>query len=137
MQQYQQPVQQYQQPVQQYQQPVQQYQQPVQQQVQQPSVTQLVEAPKQQTVAQAPAAQTNNAAGALKAHSVVVGAFSVRANAEGLVNTLRNAGYSGAQFTYDGKLYRVIASTYDTRDAAVRDQSALKATYPAAWILDK
>ena len=100
-------------------------------------MTQLVEAPAQQTVAQAPAAQANNAAGALKAHSVVVGAFSVRANAEGLVNTLRNAGYSGAQFTYDGKLYRVIASTYDTRDAAVRDQSALKATYPAAWILDK
>ena len=100
-------------------------------------MTQLVEAPAQQTVVQAPAAQANNAAGALKAHSVVVGAFSVRANAEGLVNTLRNAGYSGAQFTYDGKLYRVVASTYDTRDAAVRDQSALKATYPAAWILDK
>lgn len=141
-QQYQQPIQQ-QQPVQQYQQPVQQYQQPVQQ----PAVTQLVEAPVQQQVAQAPVAQApasqapvaqaNTSNGSLKAHSVVVGAFSVRANAEGLVNTLRNAGYSGAQVTYDGKLYRVVASTHDTRDAAVRDQSALKATYPSAWILDK
>ena len=142
-QQYQQPVQQqqYQQPVQQqqYQQPVQQqqYQQPVQQSA--PTVTQMVEAPVQQPVQQAapvasaPAASNNG----LKAFSVVVGAFGVRTNADGLQNTLRNAGYSGAQVIYDGKMYRVVASTHDTREAAQRDQAALKAQYAGAWIMAK
>lgn len=136
-QQYQQPVQQ--QPVQQYQQPVQQqqYQQPVQQSA--PTVTQMVEAPVQQPVQQAapvasaPVASNNG----LKAFSVVVGAFGVRTNADGLQNTLRNAGYSGAQVIYDGKMYRVVASTHDTREAAQRDQAALKAQYSGAWIMAK
>ena len=100
----------------------------------------MVEAPVQQPVQQAapvasaPVASNNNG---LKAFSVVVGAFGVRTNADGLQNTLRNAGYSGAQVIYDGKMYRVVASTHDTREAAQRDQAALKAQYSGAWIMAK
>jgi len=150
-QQYQQPVQQqYQQPAQQqYQQPAQQqYQQPAQQQYQQPvqqqapAVTQLSQAPAQSapvnntTVRQAsPAASA--ASNGLKAYSVVVGSFGLRANADGLQNTLKNAGYSNAQVIYDGKMYRVIASTYDVKESATKDKDALVAKYPGAWVMAK
>ncbi len=142
-QQYQQPAQQqYQQPAQQqYQQPAQQqYQQPVQQQA--PAVTQLSQAPAQSapvnntTVRQAsPAASA--ASNGLKAYSVVVGSFGLRANADGLQNTLKNAGYSNAQVIYDGKMYRVIASTYDVKESATKDKDALVAKYPGAWVMAK
>ena len=117
-QQYQQPMQQqaqqYQQPMQQQAPQVQQYQQPMQQQA--PTVTQLTPPTTQQnitTTTTTTASVNNNVAtasnnvskGNLKAFSVVVGAFGVRANAEGLQNTLRNAGYNGAQVIYDGKMY--------------------------------
>lgn len=105
-------------------------------------MTQL-EAPKQQTqvVSTAPVQQTSTEVSSsnngLKAFSVVVGAFGVRANAEGLQNTLKNAGYSGAQIIYDGKMYRVIASTSDVKENAVRDRDALKPQYSGAWIMSK
>ena len=66
-----------------------------------PVVTPLVEAPAQSTVTDnndnVPVRSENltvvNGAG-LKAYSVVVGSFGVRANAEGLQNTLNKAGYN-------------------------------------------
>ncbi len=72
----------------------------------------------------------------LRNFSVVVGSFSVRANAEGLTQTLRNQGYA-AQIAYNASrnMYRVVASTYDDKASAVRSRNDLRATYPDAWLL--
>ncbi len=72
----------------------------------------------------------------LKAYSVVCGSFSLKANAEGLQNTLKNAGYN-AQIAYNEakNMYRVIASTFDDKSAAVQSRGTLRATYPDAWLL--
>ena len=117
--------------------------QPVQPYAQAPVVTPLVEAPaQQQTVV-----TNNNVAvrservsiingSGLKAYSVVVGSFGVRANAEGLQNTLKNAGYD-AQVAYNQErnMYRVIVATFDTRESAVQCKQTLLNTYPDAWLL--
>ena len=94
-----------------------QAQQPVQEA---PVVTPLVEKPADQTTV----TNVNNAtvrtedvtvvSGAgLQAYSVVVGSFSLKANAEGMQSTLKQAGYD-AQIAYNSSLnmYRVIASTF-------------------------
>lgn len=72
----------------------------------------------------------------LKAYSVVVGSYSVKANAEGAQRTLNNAGYS-AQIAYnkDRNMYRVVATTFDSKGDAVNSRNALRATYPDAWLL--
>ncbi len=127
------------------QQPVQQqqpeYQAPVQTQA---PVTPMVQQPVQQTttvVDNTPVRKENVnvvSGSGLKAYSVVVGSFGVRANADGLQNTLRNAGYD-AQIAYnsDRNMYRVIATTHDDRNSAVSTKESLKATYPDAWLLMK
>lgn len=72
----------------------------------------------------------------LKGYSVVVGSFSLRANAEGLQQRLNNAGYQ-AQLAYnsDRNMYRVVASTFDNKGAAVQSRDALRSQYPDAWLL--
>jgi len=73
----------------------------------------------------------------LKNFSVVVGSFSVKANADGLQQTLKNAGYD-AQVVYNSSrnMYRVVASTYDDKASAVRSRNDFKAgQYPDAWLL--
>jgi cell division protein FtsN len=133
---------------QQTQQPVQQVQPIIQQQTQQPVqqapvVTPLVESPaQQQTVVtsnnvavRSEKVSVVNGAG-LKAYSVVVGSFGVRANAEGLQNTLKNAGYSAqVAFNQERNMYRVIVATFDTRESAVQCKESIKGTYPDAWLL--
>ena len=127
----------------------QQYAQPVQQQeyqapVQQAPVTPMVEQPVQQQTAaidNTPVRRENVnvvSGSGLKAYSVVVGSFGVRANADGLQNTLRNAGYD-AQIAYNSErnMYRVVATTHDDRSSAVSTKESLKATYPDAWLLMK
>ena len=118
---------------------VQEYQ-PVQQT---PVVTPLVEAPQQTVTVQdnTPVRSENVqliSGSGLKAYSVVVGSFGVRANAEGLQQTLKRAGYD-AQIAYNSErnMYRVVASTFDTRDGAISSKSSLKSTYPDAWLLLK
>ena len=125
-----------------------QYAQPVQQEyqapVQQAPVTPMVQQPVQQTstvMDDTPVRRENVdvvSGSGLKAYSVVVGSFGVRANADGLQNTLRNAGYD-AQIAYnsDRNMYRVIATTHDDRSSAVSTKESLKATYPDAWLLMK
>lgn len=78
-----------------------------------------------------------NGAG-LKAYSVVVGSFGVKANAEGLQQRLKNAGYD-AQVAYNAgnNMYRVVASTYDSKASAVQSRNQLRATYTDAWLLSK
>lgn len=74
--------------------------------------------------------------GGLKNFSVVVGSFSVQANAEGLQQTLKGQGYD-AQVAYNSsnQMYRVVASTYDVKTDAVRSRNELRASYPDAWLL--
>ena len=78
-----------------------------------------------------------NGAG-LKAYSVVVGSFGVKANAEGLQQRLKNAGYD-AQVAYNAgnNMYRVVATTYDSKASAVQGRNQLRATYTDAWLLSK
>lgn len=76
--------------------------------------------------------------GGLQAYSVVVGSFSLKANAEGLQNTLKNAGYD-AQIAYNSarNMYRVVASTFADKAAAVQSRNQFRAQYPDAWLLFK
>lgn len=72
----------------------------------------------------------------LKSFSVVVGSFGLRSNAEGLQSRLKNAGYA-AQIVFNpaNKLYRVVATTYDSKADAVNSLDALRSQYADAWIL--
>ena len=72
----------------------------------------------------------------LQAYSVVVGSFSVIANAEGLQQRLKNAGYA-AQIVKneDRNMYRVVASTFGDKGTAVSSRDQLRETYPDAWLL--
>ena len=72
----------------------------------------------------------------LQNYSVVVGSFSVIANAEGLQQRLKNAGYA-AQIVknVDRNMYRVVAATYSDKASAVQSRDQLRNTYPDAWLL--
>lgn len=98
-----------------------------------------------QTVTTAPVATENtrtenltvvNGAG-LKAYSVVVGSFSIRANADNLQKTLQNNGYQAQIATNPQGMFRVIASTFDDLNSAVSSRNALRNQYPDAWLLRK
>lgn len=109
-----------------------------------PEVTQVVETPVTQTQVvdnmdntpvRQEAVSVVDGAG-LKNFSVVVGSFSVRANAEGVQQRLKSAGYQ-AQLAYNKErnMYRVVASTFDSKNDAVNSRNQLRATYPDAWLL--
>ena len=74
----------------------------------------------------------------LKNFSVVVGSFSLKANAEGLQNQLINAGYQ-AQVVLNNAvqpaMYRVVATTFDTKVEAAASRNDLQTKYPGAWLL--
>lgn len=72
----------------------------------------------------------------LKNYSVVVGSFSVKANAVGLQQRLKAAGYP-AQLGYnaDRNMYRVIATTFDSKGEAVNSRDQLRGSYADAWLL--
>ena len=68
--------------------------------------------------------------------SVVVGSFSVIANAEGLQQKLRSQGYNAQVVKNEERnMYRVVASTFANKGDAVRSRDNLRATYPDAWLL--
>lgn len=79
---------------------------------------------------------------ALKRFSVVCGAFSVKANAEGVKQQLTNDGYAAlVVFNAERNLYRVVVSTFDDRASAEQSRDSFKARYPqnegfqGAWLL--
>ena len=78
----------------------------------------------------------------IKDYSVVVGSFSLKANAEGMQNTLKQGGYD-AQVAYNSSLnmYRVIASTYADKAQAVQSRDAIRGSQynpkSDAWLLFK
>ena len=78
---------------------------------------------------------------ALKTYSVVVGSFVTQANAEGLMRALNAKGYEGrvvkTNETIKGQTgwFRVVASSYDDKAAAVSSRDQLRGTYAGAWLL--
>lgn len=72
----------------------------------------------------------------LKAYSVIVGSFSLKANAEGLQNTLKTAGFD-SQIAYNAErnLYRVAASSFDDKASAAQSRDKLRGKYADAWLL--
>lgn len=62
----------------------------------------------------------------------------MRANAEGMQNTLKKAGYN-AQVAYNSErnMYRVVVTTFDSKANAVESRNSLRSTYPDAWLLMK
>lgn len=74
----------------------------------------------------------------LKNFSVVVGSFSLRANAEGLQQTLKAQGYD-AQVVVNNNvspaMYRVVATTFDSKVDAAASRDGLQSKYPGAWLL--
>ena len=112
--------------------------------VETPVVTPMVEAPATRTTV---VANTENvvvrteelsvvSGAALKNYSVVVGSFSLKANAEGLASKLNSAGYN-ARIAYnsDRNMYRVVASSYDAKADAVNSRDQLRSQYPDACLL--
>ncbi|MCF0202353.1 MAG: SPOR domain-containing protein [Bacteroidaceae bacterium] len=73
----------------------------------------------------------------LKAYSVVVGSFGVKANADRLQQELLNKGYSAQIVRSPSNMYRVVASTSDTLSDVVYERSRLEQTYQGAWLLRK
>ena len=127
--------------------------QAAQQQAQQPTQPQQTETPVVTPVVTRPANQTQvtdnydnvsvrqervsviNGDG-LSDFSVVVGSFSVIANAEGLQQKLRNAGYNAQIVKNEERnMYRVVAATFANKADAVRSRDNLRSTYPDAWLL--
>jgi len=76
--------------------------------------------------------------GGLRNFSVVVGSFSRKANAEGLQQTLRSEGYD-AQIVMNNNvtpaMYRVVATTFDSKVDAAASRNGLQNKYPGAWLL--
>lgn len=80
----------------------------------------------------------------LKAFSVVVGSFSIKANADDLLSRLQNAGYKASIVSADingTPFYRVLSATADTKGEAVSSRNAIKGSMynpkGDAWILAK
>ena len=66
----------------------------------------------------------------LKAYSVVCGSFGVKANADGLKAKLDRDGYNAmVVYTADKNMYRVIVSSFDSREDAARSRDNFKAKY--------
>ena len=66
----------------------------------------------------------------LRAYSVVCGSFGVKANAEGLKAKLDRDGYSAkVVYNTDRNMYRVIVSSFDSREDAARSRDDFKAKY--------
>lgn len=110
-----------------------------------PVVTPLEEAPAQRVVTDnndnipvRSEALTVVSGSGLKAYSVVVGSFGVRANAESLQSRLKAAGYDAQVAKNEERnMYRVIISTFDSKVSATDSRNSVRSNYPDAWLLMK
>lgn len=76
--------------------------------------------------------------GNLQDYSVVVGSFSVEANARSLQQRLANRGYNSmvvSANTDRGLMYRVVASSFADRGSAAASRAQLQDEFPDAWLL--
>lgn len=77
----------------------------------------------------------------VKTYGVVVGSFSLQANAESLCATLRAQGMTPSVVktneTINGMTgwYRVVAASYEDKAQAVQTRDQLRSTYTGAWLL--
>lgn len=71
----------------------------------------------------------------LKAYSVVVGSFSLQANAVSLQGKLTNQGYQAQVVKSPSNMYRVIISTHNDKVSAAQSRDKVRATYEDAWLL--
>ncbi len=72
----------------------------------------------------------------LKNFSVVVGSYSLKANADGMQQKLKNQGYAAQVVkNTDRNMYRVVATTFDSKADAVASRNEFRSTYPDAWLL--
>ena len=72
----------------------------------------------------------------LKNFSVVVGSFQSEANAMGLQQQLHNAGYNAQVVkNVERNMYRVVATTFDTKEEASASRNDLQTKYAGAWLL--
>lgn len=72
----------------------------------------------------------------LKNFSVVVGSFSLKANADGLQQKLKESGYDAQIVKNDARnMYRVVAATFDSKMDAAASRNEFRAQYPDAWLL--
>ena len=72
----------------------------------------------------------------LKNYSVVVGSFLSRANAEGLQQQLRDAGYDAQLVKNEERnMFRVVAATFDSKADAAASRNEFRTKYPDAWLL--
>ncbi|MBR6699577.1 MAG: SPOR domain-containing protein [Bacteroidaceae bacterium] len=71
----------------------------------------------------------------LKAYSVVVGSFSMQANAVALQNKLTGQGYQAQVVKSPSNMYRVIISTHNDKVSAAQSRDKVRATYEDAWLL--
>ena len=85
---------------------------------------------------------STGAEGSLKAFSVVCGSFSSKSNADNLRSSLVEEGYNAIVVQNpDTGMYRVICSSFDTKEAAAEARAQFKADHPQtsdfqkAWLL--
>ncbi len=75
----------------------------------------------------------------LKAYSVIVGAFGLQTNAEGLCQQLRDSGYDAQIVKNEGGLFRVVATTFDNKADAVNSRNSIRGSQfnpkGDAWLL--
>ena len=74
----------------------------------------------------------------LKNFSVVVGSFQLKDNAAGLQQSLKNQGYDARlvmNSSTDPVMYRVVATSFDTKAEAAASRNALMDKFPGAWLL--
>lgn len=99
-----------------------------------------------ETVSRPPVAPTNNAssetvrkekitpvyesdASGLKAYSVVIAALGMKPNAEGLKDKMVKAGYSPILVQNEQGMYRVIISSFNTKEEAVNSRANILAEF--------
>ncbi|NPD80609.1 SPOR domain-containing protein [Prevotella sp. PINT] len=68
----------------------------------------------------------------IKGFGVVVGSFGLKANAENLQSRI-----PGSQIVFNpsNNMYRVVATTSDSKAEAVQSRNNLRSQYPDAWLL--
>jgi len=79
----------------------------------------------------------------LKDYNVVVGSFGKKSNAENYRDTMRGRNYQAFLIQNASGLYRVVAASTDSRNAALEARDQIRATFanedqdlcPSAWLL--
>ena len=114
-------------------------QQPVQQQVQTP-VTPAPVVIKDRT--EKVYVVDNGDSGKLKGFNVIVGSFGSKTNAENQKNKMINRGYKAFLVKNESGMYRVVAASFDTREAATSIRDDIRSKYATetgtcaeAWLL--